>query len=664
MSGLHRTFNVSNMNSSMDLNSSVISDLSSIVDQMNLSSSRENLLNITEEENSSDRYIEIIKKVVHHYIRHNLTLVCLEDTMKLINYCCNARFPTSKHSILALFRENALFTLHENYYVRCENCKTYEKIMKSDKNNFCDKCSASLIRTEVNFFVYFPIKNQIIDSIQKNWEAFINFDDGIGSGFISDVHNASYITSLSAINDPDRNLLSLMINTDGANKFHSNFLSVWRPIQLIQNYLPPNMRYLPKNIIVAGLFYGPNKPDCLEFFFPLVNEMKDLQKNGISIDHGDETFELEPIITHCSVDLPAKHMLKQFNGFNACTYCHHPGMSIKLKTKSNKKTSGIRYPIPIKDTVFVYPARSHENTLASMQRGNFNKSDDGVTGLSCLVSMPNFDIIESFGIDYMHCVLLGVMRKLFNFYFDPKYREQPFHINKVKQDLLDKHFLQIKPNREVTRLPRSLAQRANYKASEMRSILLYYFPICLTQAFSNKIFVDHFRLLSSAIYTFLKPKISENEVADAHQKLIKFVTDFQKYFGLSNMVMNIHLLTHIAESVRRLGPLWAQSTFAFERNNGRLLKFVNGTTDVLDQITSKYLISNTQKSKEMNEEDTFKGKPVLMHLTSEEFLCIETNESKKIESAKISVYSRLKKKALYTHLSCTKKSKPLIILFN
>lgn len=55
--------------------------------------------------------------------------------------------------------------------------------------------------------------------------------------------------------------------------------------------------------------------------------------------------------------------------------------------------------------------------------------------------------------------------------------------------------------------------------------------------------------------------------------------------------MNVHLLTHLSECVRKSGPLWAYSMFSFESMNGKLLKLVNGTQDITQQIAEKYCLS-------------------------------------------------------------------------
>lgn len=44
--------------------------------------------------------------------------------------------------------------------------------------------------------------------------------------------------------------------------------------------------------------------------------------------------------------------------------------------------------------------------------------ETGVKGYSVLHLVKSFDIIDGNPIDYMHCVLLGVVKKLFNLWFE------------------------------------------------------------------------------------------------------------------------------------------------------------------------------------------------------------------------------------------------------
>ena len=41
-----------------------------------------------------------------------------------------------------------------------------------------------------------------------------------------------------------------------------------------------------------------------------------------------------------------------------------------------------------------------------------------VKGKSVLKILPNFDVVKKVQVDYMHCVLLGLVRKLLSLWFD------------------------------------------------------------------------------------------------------------------------------------------------------------------------------------------------------------------------------------------------------
>lgn len=53
--------------------------------------------------------------------------------------------------------------------------------------------------------------------------------------------------------------------------------------------------------------------------------------------------------------------------------------------------------------------------------------------------------------------------------------------------------------------------------------------------------------------------------------------------------MNIHLIRHLAFAVRDCGPLWAQSAYGFESNNGRIVHGNSSKRDIVHNITWKYI---------------------------------------------------------------------------
>ena len=54
------------------------------------------------------------------------------------------------------------------------------------------------------------------------------------------------------------------------------------------------------------------------------------------------------------------------------------------------------------------------------------------------------------------------------------------------------------------------------------------------------------------------------------------------------MSANVHLLLHLPDTVRQLGPLWVYSCFYFEGQNGTLKSLVHGTRHVDSQILHSF----------------------------------------------------------------------------
>ena len=54
------------------------------------------------------------------------------------------------------------------------------------------------------------------------------------------------------------------------------------------------------------------------------------------------------------------------------------------------------------------------------------------------------------------------------------------------------------------------------------------------------------------------------------------------------MSINVHLLLHLPDTVRELGPLWVYSCFHFEGQNGILKNLIHGTQKVDLQLLSSY----------------------------------------------------------------------------
>lgn len=136
---------------------------------------------------------------------------------------------------------------------------------------------------------------------------------------------------------------------------------------------------------------------------------------------------------------------------------------------------------------------------------------------------------------------------------------------------------------------RGLEKISNLKCHEQRAYLLYLLPTVFMGILPNE-YLGHFNLFSESMYILLQENISKEELNKCDIMLDEFVKNFESLYGKSSVTIYIHMLRHVVSNVRALGPLWAISTFPYETNGGALKRLVKGTTSVLKQITSRYIL--------------------------------------------------------------------------
>lgn len=527
-----------------------------------------------------------LAKCIRKGLKHQEPLTSIESSLKIMNEVPGARYqlPETKYKIRQTIHPGFDIDLH----YKCQRCGLYTGVPKSLVNKIqlnCPHCECNILKTADNFFVYIPIKQQLVESIRKNWTSILCFKQRKrDENFISDIHDGHIVKEIDT-KFPNSFNLSLTLNTDGAQVFKSSKKSLW-PIQLLQNYLHPRMRYISTNIIVVGLYFGDHKPDVSKYFFPLIKELRKIHElGGFKIENVSSNIMFWPFITHCTCDLPAKAIcqgLKQFNGQYGCGYCKHPGIPFRNKAKT---ATTYRYVYRnVNDEL-----RTHTNAIATLQRMKnlSNSCVDGFRVVSPLIAVPKFDIIHGFTIDYMHCALLGVTSTLVSLWYDTKNKDATYYIRTKGKSDLNHRIISIKPPSVINRKPRSLSEKEHFKANEWRSFLLYYLTYSLG-GILNKCYVEHFQLLSAATFILSKNQIHVAEIEKARQMLVRFANEYESLYGKTSVTMNIHLLRHLTDAVMNSGPLWSQSMFGFEQSNGDLVKSVKAYTNVLHQISEKY----------------------------------------------------------------------------
>lgn len=509
------------------------------------------------------------------------------------------RVPSTRYKIKKLIKPKFSTEIH----MKCNQCLKFTGAEKNETE--CVNCGITLKTSDSTYFMYFPVKQQIGHNIALHIDEILEYClKVLEENEITDIHNASIFKNLQK-KYPNHKILPLVVNTDGVKFFKSSNDSLWL-IQAYQSYLAPKNRYIPQNILIVGAHFAKKKPNMSEFFEPFLKEMRSIiQSGGIHVEHNGEIHRFMPLIVSACCDLPAKSDVQGLTGHSgrfACGYCLHPGVPIKSATKTT-----IRY------VNGEYELRNHTqfiDTYRIQTQMKFVNPTNGIRKLSCFIAVENFDMVYGFAIDHMH-IELNMMRKMCGLWLDSSNHKQPYYIQKKNQILLSKRLLEIKPTSEISRKPRSIFARADFKANELRSLMLFYFPFALNGLLDAR-YVRHFRLFSSAMYLLLKEKISNDEINEAEKKLNQFVEEFEILYGKHNVTINLHLLKHLANLVRKLGPLWAQSAYGFEATNGTVTKSNTSTYNILHQLAWKYTMRKTiEAEKEENCRFKIGGKKVI-----------------------------------------------------
>ena len=207
----------------------------------------------------------------------------------------------------------------------------------------------------------------------------------------------------------------------------------------------------------------------------------------------------------------------------------------------------------------------------------------GVKGPSILnLLMPKY--MESTIIDPMHCVYQGVMNKLINLWFNVEHNSHPSSLLTFS-NIIDKRMKNITPPLFATRMPRKISEYSYWKASELKTFLLVY-SLPVLDGIMRERYFEHYKLLVHGITLLNLESIDNATIEIARRILSEFVSRFENLYGRKYMTCNIHLLLHLPDEVKKVGPLWVLTCFEYENFNGILKSYVHGSNRPQLQICS------------------------------------------------------------------------------
>ena len=526
-------------------------------------------------------------------IRHSLTGEALNDILCLINLHCLSPNLCPK-SLFQLKRHFHNVTNPIVYHYFCAGC--LEKINDKTKTKVCPNMMCLRDLRSVGglcFCLEIPLITQLQALFTR--PKFFNlldhrFKRSNRPNVIEDIYDGElYREHFEHENSllRDKRNLSFTYNTDGVPLFKSSKFSLW-PLYFAINELPCPQRFQKENMILAGLWYGERKPLMLNFLKPFHTALSKLETDGMEAKSpSGEIFISKAILLLGTCDMPAKCMVcnsTQFNGFYGCLKCKQPGCTVKTSRGGNV------HAFPFLSSDPTGPARTHEQTREDAREA-FEKRGivDGIKGPCWFAALKYHDLIRGSAVDYMHCVLEGVMKLLLKLWFGGGHSDANFTIaNRIFE--VDKRLAEIKPPNNISRCPRSIENHSKYwKASELRSFLLFYGAVVLNGILPDA-WYEHFMLLSEAIFLLSMEEITHVQLVHAENLIEHFCVTFAELYGIRFQTANIHYLLHIPQDVRNLGPLWTHSCFPFENCNGEMLKLFHGTQNVPFQIASAILI--------------------------------------------------------------------------
>ena len=355
-------------------------------------------------------------------------------------------------------------------------------------------------------------------------------------------------------------IIKLDINIDGVQVFKSRNTSFW-PI-LVSCHNSIKYLYNSANPFVVAIFYGNKKPGISEFLSEFCNELKHLMENGFIHNERLLKVELRAVIA----DAPAKAFLKQIKthgGYFACDRCEVKGD-------------------------YRFHAVSYENVQAPRRTDDsfrMKRQSEHHIGTSPFISLE-VDMINDFVIDYMHLVLLGIVRRIISTFFS----KAPYKLSSAQKSLLEERLINVKKffPCDFNRKPRSFVELDRFKASEFRHIIMYTGIILFKDIVQEKVY-ENFLVLMFIIRILLDGNLScDQEMLEYARNLcFLFVKQYRKIYKTMNVTYNIHSLIHIVDDVERLGVLDSFSAFPYENFLGNIKRKIRSSNNPLSQINRR-----------------------------------------------------------------------------
>jgi len=213
----------------------------------------------------------------------------------------------------------------------------------------------------------------------------------------------------------------------------------------------------------------------------------------------------------------------------------------------------------------------------------------GVKGPCQLSRCKFYNVYKSTNIDFMHLIGLGVIKSLFEYWFDKKLGPYSLRDN---YNEIEKRYLSINPPDYLPATPKHLPTWRNWKANEFINFILFY-SIPLFFDLMDKDYFNHLYNFVLALEIILSENILVEHLEKANELLHIFVKKMSSLYEPSILKSGIHELLHLVQCTREIGPLIAFSCFPYEELNRKMIRYIKGHNLMGDEF---YKLFAVQKS--------------------------------------------------------------------
>lgn len=228
----------------------------------------------------------------------------------------------------------------------------------------------------------------------------------------------------------------------------------------------------------------------------------------------------------------------------------------------------------------VWYALKHKEAKTEEQR----KKIEAIHGAryTSLYELPYYNAISSCVIDPMHCLFLGVAKRVFQVWLSNGIINE----NQLAgiQDKVDS--FHCPP--DIGRIPYKMASNASgLKADQWKNWALYFSLFALKGSLPHRDY-NCWLIFVKLCHLICRREILKLDLLQIENYIQEFCIQFELLYGKKWLTPNMHLLGHITDCIRDHGPVYAFWLFAFERMNGLLGSFQTNNHDITVQLMRKF----------------------------------------------------------------------------